>query len=98
MKYYNIDLTQFVPYGIPLNNADHVEYKNHINEFFLRGFEKWYNQLFTTDIDDNLIITYNMEIEGLSTFNPCFKIAKKIITNQNKILKSLEEDNKNNID
>lgn len=35
------------------------------------------------DIDDNLVITYNMEIEGLSTFNPCFKLAKKIITNQN---------------
>ena len=44
MKYYNIDLTQFVPYGIPLNSADKVESKNHINEFFLRGFENWYNQ------------------------------------------------------
>ena len=49
MKYYNIDLTQFVPYGIPLNSTDKVESKNHINEFFLRGFENWYNQLFTVN-------------------------------------------------
>ena len=47
MKYYNIDLTQFVPYGIPLNSTDHVESRNHINAFFLHGFERWYNQLFT---------------------------------------------------
>lgn len=47
MKYYNIDLTQFVPYGIPLNSESHVESRNHINEFFLHGFESWYNQLFT---------------------------------------------------
>ncbi|MBQ9834093.1 MAG: hypothetical protein IJO33_02770 [Bacilli bacterium] len=35
------------------------------------------------EIDDSLVVTYNMEIEGLSTFNPCFKVAKNIITNQN---------------
>ena len=49
MKYYNIDLTQFVPYGMPLNSTDKVESKNHINEFFLQGFTRWYNTLFTVD-------------------------------------------------
>ena len=57
MKYYNIDLTQFVPYGIPLNSTENVEYKNHINEFFLHGFERWYNQLFTTDATHTELIS-----------------------------------------
>ena len=59
MKYYNIDLTQFVPYGIPLNSTDNVESKNHINEFFLRGFENWYNQLFTVDDIGTLVRDYS---------------------------------------
>ena len=59
MKYYNIDLTQFVPYGIPLNSMDKVESKNHINEFFLRGFENWYNQLFTVDDIGTLVRDYS---------------------------------------
>ena len=59
MKYYNIDLTQFVPYGIPLNSTDKVESKNHINEFFLRGFENWYNQLFTVDDIGSLVQDYS---------------------------------------
>ena len=59
MKYYNIDLTQFVPYGIPLNSTDKVESKNHINEFFLRGFENWYNQLFTLDDIGSLVQDYS---------------------------------------
>ena len=59
MKYYNIDLTQFVPYGIPLNSAGKVESKNHINEFFLRGFENWYNQLFTVDDVGTLVRDYS---------------------------------------
>ena len=59
MKYYNIDLTQFVPYGIPLNSTDKVESKNHINEFFLRGFENWYNQLFTVDDIGTLVRDYS---------------------------------------
>ena len=57
MKYYNIDLTQFVPYGIPLNSTENVEYKNHINEFFLHGFERWYNQLFTTNATHTELIS-----------------------------------------
>lgn len=59
MKYYNIDLTQFVPYGIPLNSTDKVESKNHINEFFLHGFENWYNQLFTVDDTGTLVRDYS---------------------------------------
>lgn len=59
MKYYNIDLTQFVPYGIPLNSTDKVESKNHINEFFLHGFENWYNQLFTVDDIGALVRDYS---------------------------------------
>ena len=59
MKYYNIDLTQFVPYGIPLNSTGKVESKNHINEFFLRGFENWYNQLFTVDDIGTLVRDYS---------------------------------------
>lgn len=59
MKYYNIDLTQFVPYGIPLNSAGKVESKNHINEFFLHGFENWYNQLFTVDDIGTLVRDYS---------------------------------------
>ena len=59
MKYYNIDLTQFVPYGIPLNSTDKVESKNHINEFFLHGFENWYNQLFTLDDIGSLVQDYS---------------------------------------
>ncbi|MBQ4584149.1 MAG: hypothetical protein IJA94_04610 [Bacilli bacterium] len=35
------------------------------------------------ELDDVLVVTYNMEIEGLSKFNPCFKVDKNIITNQN---------------
>ena len=59
MKYYNIDLTQFVPYGIPLNSTDKVESRNYINEFFLRGFENWYNQLFTVDDTRALVQDYS---------------------------------------
>ena len=71
MKYYNIDLTQFVPYGIPLSSADHVEYKNHINEFFLRGFEKWYSQLFTVDSNGNLIQDYAKSCAAPYSLSTC---------------------------
>lgn len=49
MKFYDLDLTQIIPYGIPLNDSDHVEYTGHINEFFLRGFEEWFKTLFTLE-------------------------------------------------
>lgn len=49
MKFYDLDLTQIIPYGIPLNTKDNVEYTGFINEFFLRGFERWFRTLFTTE-------------------------------------------------
>lgn len=71
MKYYNIDLTQFVPYGIPLNSTDKVESKNHINEFFLRGFENWYNQLFTVDDIGALIRDYSRSCTAPYSLTAC---------------------------
>ena len=71
MKYYNIDLTQFVPYGIPLNSTDKVESKNHINEFFLRGFEKWYNQLFTVDDIGTLVQDYSRSCAAPYSLTAC---------------------------
>lgn len=41
---------------MPLNSADKVESKNHINEFFLQGFTRWYNTLFTVDKTDTLLL------------------------------------------
>lgn len=71
MKYYNIDLTQFVPYGIPLNSTYKVESKNHINEFFLRGFEKWYNQLFTVDDIGTLVRDYSRSCTAPYSLTAC---------------------------
>ena len=71
MKYYNIDLTQFVPYGIPLNSTDTVESRNHINEFFLRGFERWYNQLFTLDGNNNLVQDYSRSCSAPYSLSAC---------------------------
>ena len=71
MKYYNIDLTQFVPYGIPLNSTDKVESKNHINEFFLRGFENWYNQLFTVDDIGTLVRDYSRSCTAPYSLTAC---------------------------
>lgn len=50
MKFYEIDLTKLIPHGIPLNTSSSVEYRNHINDFFLKGFENWFKQLFTVDV------------------------------------------------
>ena len=52
MKFYEIDLTQIIPYGIPLNSESHVEYTDYINEFFLRGFQNWFNRLYTVENSD----------------------------------------------
>lgn len=49
MKFYEMDLTQIIPYGIPLNSENHVEYTGHINEFFLKGFQTWFGGLFTVE-------------------------------------------------
>ena len=71
MKYYNIDLTQFVPYGISLNSTDKVESKNHINEFFLRGFENWYNQLFTVNDIGTLVQDYSRSCAAPYSLSAC---------------------------
>lgn len=71
MKYYNIDLTQFVPYGIPLNSTDKVESRNYINEFFLRGFENWYNQLFTVDDVGTLVQDYSRSCAAPYSLTAC---------------------------
>lgn len=42
MKYDELDLHQLLPYGIPVNDTDHVESKNFINDFFLMGMQNWY--------------------------------------------------------
>lgn len=52
MKFYDLDLTQIIPYGIPLNDSEHVEYTGYINDFFLRGFENWFKTLFTVENDE----------------------------------------------
>lgn len=49
MKFYDLDLTQIIPYGIPLSTENHVEYTGYINEFFIRGFENWFKTLFTLE-------------------------------------------------
>ena len=55
MKFYDLDLPQLLPDNIPLNTSNHVEYTGFINEFFLRGFYDYYNQLFNYD----LALTYD---------------------------------------
>lgn len=55
MKFYDLDLPQLLPDNIPLNISNHVEYTGFINEFFLRGFYDYYNQLFNY----NLALTYD---------------------------------------
>ena len=55
MKFYNIDLTQIVPYGIPLNTSLHVESTGFINEFFIKGFESYFKKLFVVDDEDGVL-------------------------------------------
>lgn len=53
MKFYDLDLSQLLPDNIPLNTSSHVEYTGFINEFFLRGFHDYYNQLFNYSLGLN---------------------------------------------
>ena len=59
MKFYNIDLVQFVPSGIPINNNNNVEYTGYINKFFLKGFENYFKKLFVVDENEKLITDYS---------------------------------------
>ena len=70
MKFYEIDLTQIIPYGIPLNNESHVEYTDYINEFFLRGFQNWFNRLYTVE-DSDLIRDYSRSCTAPYSLDAC---------------------------
>lgn len=71
MKFYNIDLSQITPYGIPINNNNHVEYTGYINEFFLRGFENYFKQLFVVDESEKLITDYSRSCMAPTTVETC---------------------------
>ena len=58
MKFYELDLRQIIPYGIPLNTNSHVEYTRYINDFFLQGFENFFGQLFKVE-NGELVIDYS---------------------------------------
>lgn len=70
MKFYEIDLTQIIPYGIPLNSESHVEYSDYINEFFLRGFQNWFNRLYTVE-DSDLIRDYSRSCTAPYSLDAC---------------------------
>lgn len=71
MKFYNIDLTQIVPYGIPINNNSNIEYNGFINQFFLKGFEKYFKQLFVVDENEKLITDYSRSCMSPVTVETC---------------------------
>lgn len=70
MKFYEIDLTQIVPYGIPVNTDSHVEYTGYINDFFLKGFEAYFKSLFTVD-GDSLEKDYSRSCMSPVTYETC---------------------------
>lgn len=70
MKFYELDLRQIVPYGIPLNAEAHVEYAMHINDFFLQGFEKFFGQLFKVE-NGELVIDYSRSCAAPDSLFAC---------------------------
>ena len=70
MKFYEMDLTQIIPYGIPLNSESHVEYTGHINEFFLKGFQNWFGGLFTVE-DGELIRDFSRSCTAPFSLDAC---------------------------
>lgn len=56
---------------MPLNSADKVESKNHINEFFLQGFTRWYNTLFTVDKTNILLQDYSRGCTAPYSLSSC---------------------------
>lgn len=70
MKFYELDLRQIIPYGIPLNADAHVEYTRHINDFFLQGFENFFGQLFKVE-NGELVIDYSRSCAAPDSLFAC---------------------------
>lgn len=70
MKFYELDLRQIVPYGVPLNTDVHVEYTGYINDFFLQGFESFFGQLFKVE-NGELIIDYSRSCAAPDSLFAC---------------------------
>ena len=70
MKFYELDLRQIVPYGVPLNTDVHVEYTGYINDFFLQGFENFFGQLFKVE-NGELIIDYSRSCAAPDSLFAC---------------------------
>ena len=70
MKFYELDLRQIVPYGIPLNTDTHVEYTGYINDFFLQGFESFFGQLFKVE-NSELVIDYSRSCAAPDSLFAC---------------------------
>ena len=70
MKFYELDLRQIVPYGIPLNTEAHVEYTRYINDFFLQGFENFFGQLFKVE-NGELVIDYSRSCAAPDSLFAC---------------------------
>ena len=70
MKFYELDLRQVIPYGIPLNTDSHVEYTSHINDFFLQGFENYFGQLFKVE-NNELVIDYSRSCAAPNSLFAC---------------------------
>lgn len=70
MKFYDLDLTQLIPHGIPLNSSSEVEYINYINEFFLNGFTNWFSSLFTTNAE-GLLTDYSRSCAAPNSLTAC---------------------------
>ena len=70
MKFYELDLRQIIPYGIPLNTDAHVEYTGYINDFFLQGFENFFGQLFKVE-NGELTIDYSRSCAAPDSLFAC---------------------------
>ena len=70
MKFYELDLRQIVPYGVPLNTDAHVEYTGYINDFFLQGFENFFGQLFKVE-NGELVIDYSRSCAAPDSLFAC---------------------------
>ena len=71
MKFYNIDLSQITPYGIPINTNNHVESTGFINDFFLKGFKNYFKQFFVVDKNEKLITDYSRSCMAPTTAETC---------------------------